>query len=50
MRRAASSTTSSRGWVGMSMTYRMRPELPPNAAIGIVDGTDLGARGAGRGA
>jgi predicted esterase len=25
-----------RGWVGMSMTYRMRPELPPNAAIGIV--------------
>ena len=24
------------GWVGMSMTYRMRPELPPNAAIGIL--------------
>jgi predicted esterase len=25
-----------RGWVGMSISYRMRPELPANAFVGIV--------------
>ena len=25
-----------RGWIGISISYRMRPELPPNAFVGIV--------------
>ncbi len=29
-----------RGWVGMSISYRLRPELPPNAFIGIVTNPD----------